>query len=226
MSETSKLETNEELIYVGDPMCSWCWGIAPHLDELARRRPDLPMRVLLGGLRPGPNAQPMSDDLAPFLAHHWEEVSKASGQPFDHAILERRDWVYDTEPACTAVVAMRSVDDSKVWPLFKRLQSAFYAEGIVLSDRSVYPDLVEGLDVDTEAFMAVFESDAATEETWADFSLVQSWGVRGFPTLLVRTGDSLTRIASGYSTADDLEIGLTQVLSPTGAAACEPGQIC
>lgn len=33
---TEEKTTSEslEVIYVGDPMCSWCYGIAPELDKL------------------------------------------------------------------------------------------------------------------------------------------------------------------------------------------------
>ena len=49
-----------KLIYVGDPMCSWCWGFAPEIESLAD---DYPIEVVVGGLRPGPSAQPL--DVAP-----------------------------------------------------------------------------------------------------------------------------------------------------------------
>ncbi|MFQ5523922.1 MAG: DsbA family protein, partial [Acidimicrobiia bacterium] len=39
-----------KLIYVGDPMCSWCWGFAPEIEDLAD---EYPVEVVVGGLRPG-----------------------------------------------------------------------------------------------------------------------------------------------------------------------------
>ena len=44
-----------ELIYVGDPMCSWCWGMAPALQAFAAHalQQELAFSVVLGGLRPG-----------------------------------------------------------------------------------------------------------------------------------------------------------------------------
>ena len=33
-SEIISWKTGEELIYIGDPMCSWCWGISPELNAL------------------------------------------------------------------------------------------------------------------------------------------------------------------------------------------------
>ncbi|MCZ6504367.1 MAG: DsbA family protein, partial [Actinobacteria bacterium] len=77
-----------KLIYVGDPMCSWCWGFAPEIESLAD---EYPVEVVVGGLRPGPSAQPLDDRMAASLRHHWVEVSERTNQPFDTAFLGRRD---------------------------------------------------------------------------------------------------------------------------------------
>jgi len=42
------------LIYFADPMCSWCWGFAPVIAQVRERYGEaLPVRLVLGGLRPG-----------------------------------------------------------------------------------------------------------------------------------------------------------------------------
>ena len=193
-----------ELIYVGDPMCSWCWGVAPELDSLVERHPDLPLRIVVGGLRPGPAAQTVDRRLAEYLAHHWEAVAERSGQPFDDSLLEREGWLYDTEPACRAVVTMRELAPDLTFDFFKRLQRAFYAEGIVLSDGDAIRPLVDEFEVDADRFMEGFDSEAAVKVTWQDFSLARSWGINGFPTILVRHGDSASIVARGYTSADEM----------------------
>ncbi len=30
-------QTDLEFIYVGDPMCSWCWGFSPALEQMGTR---------------------------------------------------------------------------------------------------------------------------------------------------------------------------------------------
>ena len=43
------------LIYFTDPMCSWCYGFSPVIDEIRRAYGDaLPIRVVMGGLCLGP----------------------------------------------------------------------------------------------------------------------------------------------------------------------------
>ncbi len=83
-----------EFIYVGDAMCSWCWGFASTVNQLERRF-TIPIKFINGGLRPGPNAQPLDDDLRSYLQRAWQQVGRASGQPFDLGALQARDpkWV-------------------------------------------------------------------------------------------------------------------------------------
>ena len=216
---------DREIIYVGDPMCSWCWGIAPELDILTDERPDLPFRVVLGGLRPGPNAREVDDRMAATLDHHWRSVAERSGQPFDHTLLERRGWVYDTEPVCKAVVAMRELDEPQAWPLFKRLQRLFYAEGIVPSGREEMGRIIDEFDVDTDLYWSLFDSQAATKATWRDFAQVHNWGIGGFPTVIYRDGDRGQVVARGYTRATAM-LGTLEQVAPSTGEMCEPGEVC
>lgn len=199
---------DREIIYVGDPMCSWCWGVAPELDTLVDRHPELPLRIVVGGLRPGPGAQTVDERLAGYLAHHWEAVEQRSGQPFDSSLLEQQGWLYDTEPACRAVVVMRELAPHDTFAFFKRLQRAFYAEGMILSEDAPFRSLAAEFDVDGEEFTRIFTSEEAAKSTWTDFSLARSWGINGFPTILARRGDSASVIARGYTSAHDMEARL------------------
>ncbi|MFP3883207.1 MAG: hypothetical protein ACLFWH_12930 [Actinomycetota bacterium] len=84
-----------EFVYVGDPMCSWCWGFAPALEALDSRY-SIPLRVVVGGLRTGSQAEPMDEQARQQLADYWKGVAQRTGQPFTTASLERDGWSYDT----------------------------------------------------------------------------------------------------------------------------------
>lgn len=212
-----------ELIYVGDPMCSWCWGFVPVLEALERRY-RLPLRTVVGGLRPG-TGEPVDDEHREHLAHHWEEVARRSGQPFDHASLGEGGlltggWCYDTEPACRAVVAMREAGPGLVLPWFAHLQRAFYVEGRDVTDPDVLTDLGrsfageqgEGSGPDPDRLAELLIDPEIAERTRADFRLSRRWGIRGFPTLLVRAGDELAVAAPGWVPYGDLEPVVTRWL--------------
>lgn len=190
-----------KLVYVGDPMCSWCWGFAPEIEELAA---DHPVEVVVGGLRPGPMAQELDDALAGFLERHWVEVGNRTGQPFDTAFLERRDgWLYDTEPPAIAVTRLRQARPSQTLGYFTNLQSAFYADGRDITDRSVLADLATQHGVDREEFAASLHGDEARQLAWEDFARARNWGITGFPTLVGELGDGrLALLARGWARAE------------------------
>lgn len=220
-----------EFVYVGDPMCSWCWGFAPVLERMQEVY-EVPVRLVVGGLRPGPSAGELDDDLEGVLAHHWHQVEEASGQPFDHAFLKRRDgWRYDTEFPAIAVVAMRSLDEKAAIPFHTRLQRAFYAEGVDITDPAEYPALVEGFAIDHEEFLRRLQSEEMSKRAWADFAEARSMGVAGFPTLLVSEGDGFGVVTRGFAPTDRLLPALSSwLLERYGDAGdglfCEPGVTC
>ncbi len=220
-----------EFIYVGDPMCSWCWGFAPVLERMTEVY-DIPIRVVVGGLRPGSDGQELDDRFALTLAHHWEQVEHASSQPFDRAFLERRDgWVYDTETPAIAVAAMRELSPDDTLRFHTRLQRAFYAEGVDITDRSAYPPLLDDFDIDAGKFADLLASDEMRTRAWQDFAEARSYGATGFPTLLVRDGEEYGIVTRGYLPADRLLPALSDWLltkyTDTGEALfCEPGTVC
>jgi putative protein-disulfide isomerase len=190
-------QTQLELLYVADPMCSWCWGFAPVIDTIDQSF-DIPVRVVVGGLRPGDRAEPL-DRVRAMLAHHWEQVAGASGQPFNVKALERTDWMYDTMGPDTAVVTMRSTAPDETLRFLATVQRAFYADVIDVTDPDVYGDLVAGFSVDPDAFVAAIASPEMHEATEKDFQEAQWMGVTGFPTLLLRDGATTVPVALGYA---------------------------
>ena len=125
---TKQKESKNKLIYFGDPMCSWCWGIAGHLQKLKEEfSGELDFQVVLGGLRPG-GGDLWNDEMKGFLREHWEHVETASGQPFNYNLLERDEFNYDTEPPSRAVRVIRDLAADKEFEFFKAIQGSFYAE--------------------------------------------------------------------------------------------------
>lgn len=189
------------LIYIGDPMCSWCYGIT---DELAAVKEkfdgQLGFELVMGGLRPY-NTQTMSE-LKSFLGHHWEEVHKASGQSFQYGILDSETITYDTEPPCRANVVVRQLAPKQAFTFFKATQKAFYFHNKNMHLAESYHDILKKLGIDVAKFDELFASDEMKALTRRDFERSAEWGVRGFPTLILQHQDSLTMITNGYSKSE------------------------
>ena len=201
------------LWYFADPMCSWCWGFSPVIETLRDDyRERMKIALVLGGLRH--ETAPMTAAQREDILHHWRAVQARTGQPFhfDGALPE--GFVYDTEPACRAVVTVGGIDPAQIFAMFKVIQTAFYAEGRDVTRPGVLTDLAAGLGVDGAAFLNAFESEAAHTRTQAHFRQARQAGVRGFPTLIVQQDAQLHPVCSGCQPLDTVRAAIDRCMQP------------
>lgn len=197
------------LIYVADPMCSWCYGFTTSMGALlADPGPAQPLQLalIMGGLRPY-TTQRLSREKADEIFGHWRHVHEATGLPFaasPHTALDEPGFVYDTEPASRAVVTVRSLWPQHTWRYFKAVQHAFYAQGANVTRPEVLADLAEAGELPRHYFEKALASDKMREATQQDFAQAQSWGIRGFPALVAEHGGQLDLISNGHVPADVL----------------------
>jgi putative protein-disulfide isomerase len=173
-----------QLIYFADPMCSWCWGFAPVIEAVRERWGEaLPVRLVVGGLRPG-TTEPMTAAAKTELAGHWTHVTEASGQPFAEGGMAADDFVYDTDPAARAVVIARRAGMGVALRFLHDAQRAFYAEGRDVTRPATLAAIAGNLGLAPERFAEDLASDEAKQETWRDYAISRGAGVTGFPTLI------------------------------------------
>ena len=192
------------LIYVMDPMCSWCWGFAPVLEALAAQAAErgVAMDLVLGGLR----RERVAIDAAARVRYlgYWQAVNASTGQTFDFDAGLPEGMCYDTEPACRAVVTVRGLDEQSAWPMARRIQQAFYQEGVDVTKAAELVRLAEEVGVPRIEFAEAFDSEAQQGATAADFSWVQDLGIAGFPTLLAQKDGRLALLTNGYQPLEAL----------------------
>ena len=195
----------KRLVYVGDPMCSWCWGFSPvkkALQDQCEGRAEL--SFIAGGLRPF-TKEAADDERKAFLRQHWRDVNERTGQPFSYTILERDDFVYDTEPACRAAVTVREMaGDAKALDFFSELQRAFYADNEDVTQPDVLIRLARDFGVDGDDFEQKLVSDEMRQATLTDFQTAHALGVSGFPTVIVREDDDYGYLTVGYQPVGQL----------------------
>ena len=196
-------QTVDKIIYVGDPMCSWCYGIAPEFADLMEEFDGkLEFELVLGGLRPY-NQETMVD-LKSFLTTHWEEVHHRSGQEFNYGILDDASITYDTEPPSRAAIVVRELSPEQEIAFFKKSQVLFYKENKNMHLAESYYSLLDELGIDKEAFTSLFNSPEMKTKIKDDFLRASRLGVSSFPTILIEYQGKITPIARGYSTADKM----------------------
>ena len=198
-------------------MCSWCYGFGPQLSRLLEEHPGSTLDVVMGGLR-AYNREPMSDAFREMLRGHWDHVAQASGLPMSTSALENEEFIYDTEPACRAVVTGRSLEPHLAFALLKALQHAFYAEGRDITRARVLAEVAAGCGYTHSDFLRDLESEEMRQETRGDFTAAQRLGVGGFPTLVLSHGEELYLITSGYAKAEVLKERIDEIVRFSAAA--------
>jgi putative protein-disulfide isomerase len=210
------------LIYVADPMCSWCYGFGLELKGLLDTLPYARLDIVVGGLRAF-NTEIMDAEKRNMILGHWQHVEEASGLPFTRNGMSQAGFIYNTEPACRTVVAARTLADdmpaSAILDVFHAIQHAFYAEGKDVTNLHLLAEIAAealnksaGADsFDVESFYETLTAPMTMAETRQDFAQTQHWGVNGFPVLLLAHDDSLHMIANGYTKTANLIAALNAV---------------
>ncbi|MDI5935809.1 DsbA family protein [Halomonas kalidii] len=176
------------LHYILDPLCGWCYAVAP-LIQAAHEW--LPIRLHAGGMMAGPNRRPVTPQLRQMVEQHDRRIARLSGQPFGEAyrdgLLCDQGAVFDSEPPITAMLAAdecagRGLD------LLARLQTAHYVEGRRISDPTVLHALALDIGLDGFAFDAAYATQQG-EPTQAHIRASRERLARvdgaGFPTLVL-----------------------------------------
>lgn len=204
--------SGDELRYFADPMCSWCWGVAPVVRELAQKLPEtLPLRVISGGLRAG-NTRSLDESTRAQILHHWQQVQSATGQPFAFDGALPVGFVYDTEPVCRAVSWVSRHAPERSLDVLDALQAAFYRDRRDLTRVSVVQEVLQELDLAELA--QELDTDAAKRAAEQDFEETRAHGISGFPSLLLHRGaNARNRIVSiGYQPLTDVLASLQRTL--------------
>ena len=211
-----KVDPGYEIIYVGDPMCSWCWGISNHLKALKDHYKDYPFRVVLGGLRPG-GGEAWDERMKDFLKHHWAEVTKRSGQPFGYALFDREEFNYDTEPPCRAVVTARMMGLKEELAFFEAVSRKFYVQNEDPAQLSFYESICQEFSLGFSRFAELFQSQEARYLTHQDFQVNRQWGVKGYPTVLFKAAEQLYQINYGYTEFEQMSEVIEKITAETEA---------
>lgn len=188
----------KNILIFADPMCSWCWGFAPEAERIRTAiKGRAQLHIVMGGLRPG-TTETWDQEMRDYIRHHWEDVEAKTGQPFDYARLDNKDFVYDTEPGCRALVSARLIDPESAPAMLDALHRSFYAEGRDINDANVLADIAATCGIERERFKSVFASPEARAEVTFDFNRTRAFGVTGFPTVLCADDGQYAFLTLGY----------------------------
>lgn len=170
------------LIYVYDPMCSWCYGFRSTWKAIVQGLPEsVTVQTRLGGLAPDSDL-PMSDAMRDKLAATWHRIESMCQVSFDHGYWDQRpNPPRSTYIAGRAVRAAQSMGLSE-WDMVEAIQNAYYQFRANVWDAKVLVEIAQELGLDGDAFAAALESIRAQHEQ--EVQTTARMGVTGYPSLV------------------------------------------
>jgi len=187
-----------KIIYVMDPMCSWCWAFAPVVEAIKQHYPDLEWQVQMGGLAPDSD-EPMPAAMRQKLISIWQQIQEATRTEFNFDFWHNNTPRRSTYPACRAVISAEALSPGSVFKMISAIQRAYYLEARNPSDNEVLIDLASSIGLDQKAFSAQLvssETQATLEQQIRDSYAL---GAQGFPSLFVETAQGIHALGYGYS---------------------------
>jgi len=191
-----------ELIFVIDPMCSWCWGFHPVVESLRKEHSkEYKFSLVVGGLRTTGQMQ-WDTKSKNYLKANWGAVTQKTGQPFSLTLLNKTSFDYNTYPSCKALLTVRELwGDEASFTYLSAIQKAFYANGEDITSLDV---LSKYITQDKKKFIAFYTSSRAQLLMQHDFSKARSMGANAFPSVVKIDEEGHMVCVNGYKSMEEV----------------------
>ena len=199
----------DTLIYVHDPMCSWCWGFEPARQKIfAAIAGHMPIRRMVGGLAPDSDV-PMPEAMRSMLQQTWQRIEQMiPGTEFNFEFWQKCSPRRSTYPANRAVIAAREQGDEFDSRMTARIQRAYYLEAKNPSDQGTLIELAKDIGLDADLFATSLIAESTQHKLVTEIQTTREMGIDSFPSLAVHKADGLRHIGLNYT---DPEAMLKQI---------------
>jgi len=198
----SKKITNK-LYYIHDPMCSWCWGFHPVLQQLENTLAgNIKIEYILGGLAADSDL-PMPEKMQTFLQKTWHTIqTEIPGTSFNFEFWKNCSPRRSTYAASRAVIAARLQAADIEKEMIHQIQIAYYCQAKNPSDDETLIDIASQLGLDSNQFTEDLNADTTQQVLEDEIKLAHELGVQGFPSLVLETSDKRYLLDLDYRQAD------------------------
>jgi putative protein-disulfide isomerase len=171
------------LVYIYDPMCSWCWGYAPTWLKL-KDSLSLHVDIMygLGGLAPDSN-EPMPASMQKFLQQTWENIAQQLGSQFNFDFWTKCQPRRSTYPACRAAIVARA--SGKEQEMLSAIQQAYYLQAKNPSNIDTLQALAISIGLDGDEFIQQISSQSIDDLLKTEIAKMRQLPINGFPSLVL-----------------------------------------
>jgi len=191
------------LLYIHDPMCSWCYGFKPVLESMHKElKGVVNIKYILGGLAKDDD-NPMSLIMQNQIKDNWKRIETTiPDTKFNYNFWNKCTARRSTYPSCRAVIASTKQEKSLEMEMISLIQQAYYQEAKNPSDYEVLYEISKQLDLDHNQFITDIHSEETNNELMSQIQQCRDIGADSFPSLYLDTNNTNQPIVLDYNNVD------------------------
>ena len=187
---------NIKLYYVHDPMCSWCWGYKPTIENLKQQLPGvIQFEYVVGGLAPDTNL-PMPPEMQQKIEQIWKQIEAQLGTKFNYDFWTLCTPVRSTYQSCRAVIAAGFQDSYE--QMLEAIQHAYYLRAMPPHEEATLLQLAREIGLNVQQFKNDMDGSLLEGVFQDQLSLAKSLGVNSYPSLVLQINDAYFPIEVDY----------------------------
>jgi putative protein-disulfide isomerase len=160
------------------------------------------VKTVLGGLAPDSNV-PMPEETRRYIRRAWKRIeSVVPGTKFNYEFWKRCAPQRSTYPACRAVIAARDQGLKHEKAMIAAIQHAYYREARNPSLPETLTEIAGEIGLDAPRFSDFLASDVCERTLQEEIALAHSLDGRGFPSLVLVSGQAGKQMNYDYNDAD------------------------
>ena len=188
------------LIYVHDPMCSWCYGFSEVYRQVVEKLPpEVNLERLLGGLAVDSNVA-MPEPMQMMLQQTWQRIEQViPGVQFNFEFWRLCEPKRSTYPACRAVISAREQGDQYDLAMTQQIQQAYYQQARNPSDNDTLIELAAEIGLNVDRFSSQLVAADTQQKLLTEIETARSIGIDSFPSLVLELNGQHHRILTNYT---------------------------
>ena len=198
------------IAYLLDPLCGWCYGASPLLQQLGQL-PGMQLELAPTGLFAGAGARTLDAEFAQYAWANDMRIQQLTGQRFSEQyrseVLGKLGSRFDSTATTLALTAVALTAPAREFAALKVLQQARYVQARDTGNRAVVAQLLREMQLDAAADLLLADDAQLLAANAARLvkaqGLKQAFGAQGVPALIVK-GSRMLRGDALYGSLDGL----------------------
>ncbi len=187
------------LIYIHDPMCSWCYAFTQSWTKLQETLSvNIPIISVVGGLA-SDTTEPMPLHTQKMVQQAWQKIEQTVPKvSFNWDFWTRNTPYRSTYLACRAVLAAKKQRQTSEVEMIRAIQTAYYQKAKNPSLSETLQECAREIGLDEVQFAKDLASAEIDSELHEEIQFARSLDVSSYPSLRLQHNDSLHVIAVDY----------------------------